>query len=66
MKVSKVGDLSRWRPGSSLFNSYYTEVLGEGVTFFPGLLLLTLDPYLMMQGGIKYYFLSLWYDSTWD
>ena len=18
------------------------------------------------QGGIKYYFLSLWYDSTWD
>ena len=26
--------------------------------------------YLIMlsvkQGGIKYYFLSLWYDSTWD
>ena len=19
-----------------------------------------------MQGGIKYHFLSLWYDSTWD
>ena len=31
---------------------------------------LTLDPYLIMlsvkQGGIKYHFLSLWYDSTWD
>ena len=30
----------------------------------------TLDPYLIMlsvkQGGIKYPFLSLWYDSTWD
>ena len=28
----------------------------------------TLDPYLIMlsvkQGGIKYYFLSFWYDST--
>ena len=30
----------------------------------------TLDPYLVMlsvkQEGIKYHFLSLWYDSTWD
>ena len=30
----------------------------------------TLDPYLIMlsvkQGGIKYHFLSLWYDLTWD
>ena len=37
---------------------------------FPGLLYFTLDPYLIMlsveQGGIKYHFLSLWYDSTWD
>ena len=37
---------------------------------FPGLLYFTLDPYLIMlsvkQGDIKYYFLSLWYDSTWD
>ena len=36
----------------------------------PGLLYFTLDPYLIMlcvkQGGIKYHFLSLWYDSTWD
>ena len=33
-------------------------------------LLLSLDPYLIVlsvkQGGIKYHFLSLWYDSTWD
>ena len=31
---------------------------------------LTLDPYLIIlnvkQGGIKKYFLSLWYDSTGD
>ena len=31
---------------------------------------LTLEPYLIWmsvkQGGIKYHFLSLWYDSTWD
>ena len=37
---------------------------------FPGLLYFTLDPYLIMlsvkQGGIKFRFLSLWYDSTWD
>ena len=42
----------------------------EGATPFPGLLHFTLDPYLIMlsvkQGGIKYHFLSLWYDSTWD
>ena len=42
----------------------------EGVTSFPGLLQFTLDPYLIMlsvkQGGIMYYFLSLWYNTTWD
>ena len=42
----------------------------EGTTLFPELLHFTLDPYLIMlsvkQGGIKYNFLSLWYDSTWD
>ena len=41
-----------------------------GCYSFPGLLYFTLDPYLIMlsvkQGGIKYHFLSLWYDSTWD
>ena len=39
-------------------------------TPFPGLFYFTLDPYLIMlsaqQSGIKYHFLSLWYDSTWD
>ena len=44
--------------------------VGEGTTPFPGLLHFTLDLYLIMlsvkQGGIKYHFLSLWYDSTWD
>ena len=42
----------------------------EGATPFPGLLHFTLDTYLIMlsvrQGNIKNYFLSLWYDSTWD
>ena len=41
-----------------------------GCYSFPGLLHLTLDAYLIMlsvkQGGIKYYFFNLWYDSTWD
>ena len=41
-----------------------------GCYSFPGLLHFTLDLYFIMlsvkQGGIKYHFLSLWYDSTWD
>ena len=44
--------------------------VGEGATSSPELLHFTLDSYLVMlsvkQGGIKNYFLSLWYDSTWD
>ena len=39
-------------------------------TPIPVLLHFTLDPYLIMLsvnlGGIKYHFLSLWHDSTWD
>ena len=65
--ISKVGEHSRGWPEGSLFDSYYT---GEGATPSPGLLHFTLDPYLTMlsvkQGGIKYHFLSLVYDSTWD
>ena len=68
--ISKVGDRSRGWPEGSLFISYYTEVLGESATPFQGLLHFTLDPHLIVlsvkQGGIKYDFLSLWYDSTWD
>ena len=37
-----------------------------GATPFPGFLHSILDPYFIMlsvkQGGIKYHFLSLWYD----
>ena len=44
--------------------------VGESATPFPGLLHFSLDPYLIMlsvkQGGIKYHFLRLWYDSIWD
>ena len=66
----KVGDHSRgWLEGS-LFDSLLHQGVGEGATPFPGLLHFTLDPYLIMlsvkQGGIKYHFLSLWCDSTWD
>ena len=43
---------------------------GKGATSFPRLLHFTFDPYLIMlsikQGGLKYHFLSLWYDLTWD
>ena len=41
-----------------------------GATPFSGLLHFTIYPHLIMlsvkQSGIKYHFLSLWYDSTWD
>ena len=44
--------------------------VGEGATPFPGLSHFSLDPYLILlsvnQGGIKYHFLSLWYNLTWD
>ena len=44
--------------------------VGVGATPFPGFLHFALDPYFIIlsakQGGIKYHFLSLWYDSTWD
>ena len=44
--------------------------VGEGATPFPALSHFTLNPYLIMlsvkQGGIKYHFLCLWYDTTRD
>ena len=61
--------------GASPWNSIWggvegQNITGEGATPFPGLLHFTLDPYLIMlsvkQGGIKYHFLSFWYDLTWD
>ena len=42
----------------------------KALHIFPGLFHFTLNKYLIMlsvmQRGIKYDFLSLWYDSTWD
>ena len=42
----------------------------EGATPFTGLLHFILDTYLIVlrvkQGGIKYHFLSLWFESTSD
>ena len=68
--VRKVGDLSWERPGCSIFNSYYIKVKGKGANQFLRFLHFTLDQYLIVlnvkQGGIKYHFFSLWYDSTWD
>ena len=52
------------------FSITNTSRCREDTNPFPGLLHFTLDPYFIMlsvkQGGIKYHFLSLWYDSTWD
>ena len=66
---SEVGDCSWGQPEGSLFNSYY-QGEEESDTPFPRLLHFTLDLNLIMlsvkQVGIKYHFLSLWYDSTWD
>ena len=58
--MSKVDDRNQGRPEGSLFNNYYTELVGEGATPFPGLLHFTLDTYLILlsvkQGGTEYYF----------
>ena len=47
-----------------------TLICDGGANPFPGLLHFNLDMYFIMlsvkQGGIKYHFLLLWYDSTWD
>ena len=55
--IFSIGTTLRWRGG-------------KGPTPFSGLLHFTLDMYLMLlsvkQGGIKYHFLNLWYDSTLD
>ena len=66
-QINKLATLVAGYPKASF--SIATTV-GEGATPFPGLLHFNLDPYLIMlsvkEGGIKYHFLSLWYDSTWD
>ena len=54
----------------ALFSIATTSSVGEGATPFPELLHFTLDTYLIMlsvkQGVIKYRYLSLCYDATWD
>ena len=56
-------------PEGSLFQSLLHRGVGEGATPFPELLHFTLDLNLIMlsamQGGIKYHFLSVWYDLNW-
>ena len=55
---------------TDFFRELIHQGVGEGTTPFPGLLHFTIDSYLIMlsvkQGSVKYHFLSLWYDSTWD
>ena len=57
-----------WPKGS--FSIATTLRSREGHYSFPLIAHFTLDPYLIMlsvkQGSIKYHFLSLWYDSTWE
>ena len=52
------------------FSIVTTPRCRRGRYSFPWIAFLTLDQYLIMlsvkQGGIKYHFLSLWYDSIWD
>ena len=69
LQINKVGYFSQgWSEGSFLIAS--TPKYKEGATSFPGMPHFTLDRYLLVlsvkQCGIKYYFLSLRYDSTWD
>ena len=64
-KVKLATVVGRWTQGS-LFDSYYNQDVGEGANPFPVLSDFTLDPYSVMpsvlQGGIKYHLLSLWYE----
>ena len=54
----------------ALFSISTTLRCKEGATHFPGFLHFPLDTYPLMVnvqlGYMKYHFLSLWYDSTWD
>ena len=57
-------------PEGSLFNRYYTKVLGKATLISQISSILSLIPYLMIlrsnQRGIKYQFLSFSYDTTWN
>ena len=62
---SKLADRNQKQPKGS-FSIATTPRCKGGRYSFHWIVLLTFDPYFIMQGGIKYHFLSLWYDSTWD
>ena len=66
----KVGDCSGGWTKVSLFDSWLHQGVRKSATPFPGMLHFTHDPYftllIVKQGGIKYHFLCLWYDSNWD
>ena len=62
----KVGDRSQGRPEGSLFNSYEIEVYGRALLLSQDCSTLHLILLSVLQGGIKYHFWSLWYDSTCD
>ena len=57
-------------PFPKVFAQNWIYMAREDATPFPGLLHFILDTYLIMLSvrpeGIKYHFLRLWYDSTWD
>ena len=67
--MSKLANRSRGRPEVP-FSIAITLLYKGGAYSFPRIASLTLDPYLIVlsvkQRGIKYHFLSLWYDLTWD
>ena len=69
----KVGDRSRRQPEGNPkapFSIATTPMFKGGHYSFPWIAPLYPDTYLIMlsikQGDIKYYFLTLWYNSTWD
>ena len=67
MVILKLANLFEGDPNYP-FSLAITSSCRVGATPFPWLLHFTFDPYLIMlsvkQVGIKYYFLSLWYDWT--
>ena len=62
-------ELESWWPKVP-YSTDTTQKCRGGRYSIPWIAPLALDPYLIMlsvkQGGIKYHFLSLWYDLTWD
>ena len=72
-----MNDREKWRErvrdiraGGTTWWWWWHQGVGEGATPFSGLLHFTLDTHLILLSVkpciIKYHFLSLWYDSTWD